>query len=191
MVFFNDEFMKEVFDDIELSILGELDDFINEAHHYGYKGNKLWTKRIKERIGNLGRKEFGYQVAAAGCDEGFEREWLYDLVWYVEDIEGRLKKIPLIMESEWDYNYSGIKYDFEKLLVGRADNHLLICQAHPNEIDSLFQKLKDSIDVYEGNCGDKFMIAVLVYDNDEYKFHYRSYSKPNTNITITELDVVI
>lgn len=108
-----------------------------------YMGDTIWTNRLKERIGDLGI-DLGYQVAVGGFRDKFEREWLYDIVWYVEDEEKRPQRIPLIVESERDRHYSGIKYDFEKLLVGNAERRL-ICQSKPNDIDNLFDKFKKAI----------------------------------------------
>jgi len=80
----------------------EIEDFLVEADEKKYLGDRIWTTRLKERIGDLGQREFGYCVATAGFRDKFEIEWLYDVVWYVADEKGRLIKIPLIVESEWD-----------------------------------------------------------------------------------------
>ena len=80
------------------------------------------------------------------------------------------------MESEWDKKYSGIKFDFEKLLIGNAERRLMICQSRENEIDNLLYKFKNAIDVFTENTGDKFLFAILNCDTDDV-FHFRTYTK--------------
>jgi len=167
--------MTENFDDIEKKIIMEMDDFFMEVEEKKYHGDKIWTNRLKEKIGDLGF-DLGYKVSIGGFRDKFEREWLYDIVWYVEDAESRLQKIPLIVESEWDRNYSGIKYDFEKLLVGNAERRLMICQCKTDDIDNLFEKFKSAIDAFEENFGDRFLIAVLD-SQTESEFYYKTYTK--------------
>src|SRR5690242_14508505 len=106
--------MNQNFDEIDKKIIGICNDFLSEADENDYAGNTVWTRTLKDKIGELGG-ELGYDVAIGGFREKFEKEWLYDIVWYQEDDEGRLIRVPLIVESEWDINYAGIKYDFEKL----------------------------------------------------------------------------
>lgn len=168
--------MTENFDYIDKRIIKEMDDFFIEVEQKKYLGDKVWTNRLKEKLGDLGA-ELDYKVAVGGFRDKFEREWLYDIVWYVEDNQNRLQRIPLIVESEWDRNYSGIKYDFEKLLVGNAERRLMICQCMTEGIDDLFNKFQAAIDAFEENVGDRFLIAVL--DSvTESEFYYRTYIKP-------------
>jgi hypothetical protein len=153
----------------------EMDDFFSEVEEKKYMGDTIWTNRLKEKIGDLG-VTLGHQVAVGGFRDKFEREWLYDIVWYVEDNKKKLQKIPLIVESEWDRNYSGIKYDFEKLLVGNAERRLMICQSRTDNIDNLFEKFKSAIDAFEENFGDRFLIAILD-SQTESEFYYKTYTK--------------
>ena len=167
--------MTENFDDIEKKIIKEMDDFFMEVEEKKYHGDKIWTNRLKEKIGDLGF-DLGYKVSIGGFRDKFEREWLYDIVWYVEDIEKRLIKIPLIVESEWGSNYAEIKYDFEKLLIGNAERRLMICQAKSENIDDLFTKFKEAINAFEENDGDRFLIAI--YDSStEAEFYYKTFTK--------------
>ena len=168
--------MTENFDEIEKRIIKELNNFFIEVEEKKYLGNKVWTNRLKEIIGDLGT-ELKYKVCIGGFRDKFEREWLYDVVWYEEDIEKRLIRIPLIVESEWEKNYSGIKYDFEKLLVGNAERRLMICQSKTNGIENLFIKFKEAIIAFEENYGDRFMIAI--FDSQtESEFYYKTFTKP-------------
>lgn len=154
------------FDEIELKIVNTLNDISTQAFQEHWRGNKLWTDKIKEKIGNIG-KELGYNVCTT---PGFESEWLYDLVWYKNDSNGRLQTIPLTLESEWDFNWSGIKYDFEKLLLSNAEKRIMICQAKTkNEAGALFDNFEQSIKSYIlGNINDRFLI--IIYNEENGKF---------------------
>lgn len=163
--------MVENADEIELKIIYQLNNFFEEVKQNNYLGDAIWTKRLKEIIGDLGL-DLGYQVCCEGFLDKFEKEWLYDVVWYVEDDEKRLKKIPLIVESEWDKRYSAIKLDFEKLLLGNSERRLMICQAKSHEIDSLFEKFAKAINAFQENYGDRFLIAILDSDSLE-EFYYK------------------
>lgn len=167
--------MTENFDEIEIRIIKVLNDFLIEAEKNKYIGNRVWTNRIKHSIGDLGI-ELNHQVAIGGFSEKFEREWLYDIVWYQEDSENRLIRIPLIVESEWGGNYSGIKYDFEKLLVGNAERRLMICQSKASQVDNLFIKFKDAINAFEEDYNDRFLIAILDSDTESI-FYYKTFTK--------------
>lgn len=167
--------MTENFDEIDIAIIKEIKDFLIEVEDKKYLGDKIWTNRLKERIGDLGQR-LKYEVAVGGFRDKFEREWLYDIVWYVEDEKNRLISVPLIVESEWDRRYSGIKYDFEKLLVGNADRRLLICQSKPDEVDSLLEKFKEAINAFQENSGDRFLFAILDCYT-ERDFYFKTYTK--------------
>lgn len=176
--------MNTNFDEIEADLIKILNDFLKEADKENHTGNVIWTKRIKEEIGRLGHQK-EYEVAAGKCDIGFS-EWLFDLVWYQEDEEGRLIRVPLIVESEWSMVYRDIKYDFEKLLVGNAERRLMICQAPSERIEELFSKLKEAIIAFKENYGDRFLIAI--YDcQTEDRFHYRTFTKERVQPEIISL----
>ncbi|WP_316752572.1 hypothetical protein [Pedobacter gandavensis] len=171
--------MTENFDEIEKRIIKVLDDFLLEVEENKYVGNKIWTNRLKESIGDLG-KELEHEVAIGGFPNKFEREWLYDIVWYQEDSENRLIRTPLIVESEWSRNYSGIKYDFEKLLIGNAEKRLMICQSEPSQVENLFVKFKEAINAFEENYNDRFLIAILDSVTESI-FHYKTFTKIKRN----------
>lgn len=173
--YFNTQFVKmtENFDEFEKKIIKTLEAFLLEATNEKLLGDRVWTKSLTEKIGDLGI-ELGYKVAARGFQEKYERDWLYDIVWYIEDEEKRLQRVPLIVESEWVK--SGIKYDFEKLLVGKAERRLMICQARKKDIDDLFEKLKNAVNAFQGNTGDRFLIAILD-SNSCTEFYFKSCTK--------------
>jgi len=167
--------MNENFDAVELQIIDEFERFLSDVEKHGFSGDSTWTFQLKRRIAKLGER-LGYKVSVGGLGEDFAGEWMYDVVWFVEDEEGCLIKVPLIVESEWDKKYSGIKYDFEKLLIGNAERRLMICQAKENEIENLFIKLENAIVKFQENKNDRFLIVILNCSTDD-EFHYRTFTK--------------
>jgi hypothetical protein len=116
--------------------------FLNEC------GRPKRTQIIKDALSILGDKELidkpSYKVNANGLSDKLRQEnggtfknteWLYDLHWHTENEEPYLSTgLPLVVECEWKPKkkkdsktpYSGIKYDFQKLLVANADLRLMI-----------------------------------------------------------------
>lgn len=93
-------------------------------------GDGEWTKAVTATLRKLGH-ELGYLMRARGVNS----EWLYDVTWLEysreyehEDLENRLVNAHLIAECEWGGSVKR-KYDFEKLLLGRATISLMIYDA--------------------------------------------------------------
>lgn len=168
--------MNENFDSLESELIEEFRNFLIDVKTLNISGDRNWTYHLKKRIAELGNKK-NYKVAVGGFGDEFAAEWLYDLVWFVEDdFDNCLTKIPLIVESEWDKNYSGIKFDFEKLLIGNAERRLMICQSKKENMDNLFSKFKNAIDKFQENNKDRFLFAVLDCNTDT-EFYFKTYTK--------------
>jgi len=152
------------FDNIEKKLIEVLEQTSKEGLEKKISGDGEWTYRMKELFGNLGEAE-GFTICTSGFKDVFNGEWLFDLVWYKEElVEGykMLADVPLIVESEWKREFKYIKYDFEKLLVSNAERRLFICQSKPDKIDWLMEYFTKAIDTYRlGKKGDRFMIAIL------------------------------
>ena len=130
-------------------------------------GNGYWTKSIKQALGDLGKSK-GFEIGAAGMDDTYEKEWLYDLIWYKEE-EGFLKSVPLVVESEWDRSYKGIQYDFEKLLVARAEYKIMIFQATGDIKTEYFKKMKHGIDLFQADAiTETYMLCCYDEDIDDF-----------------------
>ena len=171
--------MNTDFNELERQLIKVLDEFLVDREILNYPNDKEWTRQIKMRIGKLG-EDLSNKVAIGGFGDDFEREWLYDIVWYREDDQSRLLGLHLIVESEWDKNYKGIKYDFEKLLVGKADLRMMICQARESEIEVLLKKFVEAINTHLGIPGERYFFAILNYDTED-QFVYKTYTKSHFN----------
>ena len=147
--------------------------FVKDAHDQKIKGDANWTYEIKKRLGELGLSK-GYDVCASGFRDYFEAEWLYDLVWYIEegkDDNRRLIDIPLVVESEWNMRPDYIRYDFEKLLAANAELKLMICYVHEDNREKMLTYFIDSVAKYlRGREGDTFLIAILDYDTETFSY---------------------
>jgi hypothetical protein len=154
------------------------------------------TKLVKKALALLGDKKLKgkphYKVYANGlsprlrtCDGGkfVKTEWLYDLHWYTE-VKGcdyQPTGLPLVVECEWEPNrrkakkkvpYSGIKFDFQKLLVANASLRLMIFikRKHDKicELDEYFNKAIESFRNLEANS--KFLF--IAFDEEKEGFYY-------------------
>lgn len=139
-----------------------------------YKSYSDLTRQIKSKLAELGEEVFNCCVATSGFNGTYEKEWLYDLVWYKEDGDGdnkRLTDVPLVMECEWNQYLKEIKYDFEKLLLANARLRLFICFVSPNDFQSVSSYFKDAVRKYElGKKDDRFLIAILKTEDKEFYF---------------------
>ena len=95
-----------------------------------------WTKAVLTKLCTIGRG-FGFQVGAkkdlvdeAHRDRG---EWLYDTIWLdgCDSDDDLLAGVPLVVECEWandkwEVYWKKIIYDFNKLLLARAQVRLMI-----------------------------------------------------------------
>ena len=79
--------------------------------------------------------------------------------------------MPLVLESEWMYDYNSIKIDFEKLLVVNADHRVMICYPHTELKEQVWKYFPDAIQKYKnGRAGDRFMIAMMDYRSFQFEF---------------------
>lgn len=135
------------------------------------QGNRNWTHSVKKHLGALGL-ELNYRVCAGG-DNGFDSEWLYDLIWYRENDDEQLSEVPLILESEWAQSYGEIQYGFENLLVGKAKYKVMIFQAVGDEKELYFSKLKSAIEAYDAAPADETYL-LSCFDENLWRFDVRA-----------------
>ncbi len=110
------------------------------------------------------------------------REWLYDLLWYTEDSnEGYYPTdFPLIVESEWEKRrtedkkgdpHSGIKYDFQKLLLSNTGLRLMIFQiSEEEELNHLSEYFNNAITKYTPLKKGEFLF--VAFHDKKKSFHY-------------------
>lgn len=140
--------------------------------------------------------EKGYKVYSHSLSKGFmytnknekgdskfvNREWLYDLLWYREDNNEGYCPIdfPLIVESEWDKRrkedekrdpLSGIKYDFQKLLLSNTGLRLMIFNiSKEEELNLLSKYFNNAITKYTPLKKGEFLF--VAFHDKKKSFHY-------------------
>lgn len=120
------------------------------------------------------------------------REWLYDLVWYKDDLDKFyiMKNTLLVVESEWAYKrpkdkiddkYGAIKYDFQKLLLSNAKLKLMIFRVSGKTKQDIEQKLielynyfNNAIDKYEQMESGEFLFIAFCDKEKSFYYWYRS-----------------
>lgn len=146
-----------------------------------------WTRIIKQRIDDLGRKKdfatYANGVIREGIDEKYEKwhggEWLYDLCWL--DYGGKnapnggkwLYAVPLALESEWERSCSDIYDDFQKLLQASAQLRVMILQAddesHATKL--MEELLRPAIKRFAaGEANDHYLIGIFLRDVQDFAF---------------------
>ena len=183
-----------VTDKISKIIIKEFGELKNDFFLFEGKVRRPQTRIIKDRLSHLGKKSMkekpSYQVYANGLSEHLRqenggefnnKEWLYDLHWYLDGNEPYTTlSLPLVVECEWNskrkgdskVQFSGIKYDFQKLLVSNAELRLMIFKIKKvTELEELNCYFMSNIENYEQvEKGAKFLF-VAFYDTTK-NFYY-------------------
>jgi hypothetical protein len=115
-------------------------------------------------------------VCASGFEGKFEPEWLYDLIWYKNNSEVRLETVPLVLESEWAYDYYDIRFDFEKLLLANAPLKVMVFQDGGHDTtEVLFSKLIAGINEFiHGGFG---VYILACYQQSQGRFEVKKITK--------------
>jgi len=140
-----------------------------------------WTKAVNEILQKTAKESDRNYLAASKAKDANNSEWLYDFVWYDNNDNGDLNDVFLIAESEWknplgngDYA-EDVQYDFEKLIVGRAEYRLMIFEG--NDMAEINPNVGQMMNVVK-RCkltkpGDRYMFAV--WNTQVNDFHFDLY----------------
>lgn len=137
-----------------------------------------WTETIKIELAKLGEKK-GYETCTSTKGKEYEKEWLYDLVWYKENEQRYLIEVPLVVESEWKKDLKSIKFDFEKLLLAKSPTKLMICQANENDQKIFLDYFQEAINVCPfATKNEEYLISILkLVGNDADGFTFWMFQK--------------
>lgn len=135
-------------------------------------GDKIWTQSIFKALSVLG-EELDYSICSSSSDGEYNGGWLYDLIWYKSNADGQLITIPLMLESEWHRSFERIKYDFEKLLAGRAKYKVMIFQASGDKKREYLDKLELGIKTFQGGSGNETYLLAC-FDETKWAFEIKS-----------------
>jgi hypothetical protein len=147
------------------------------------------TSKLFEELTLLGESK-KYKVNSHSLSKEFKtkyqqfvnREWLYDLVWYTEGDSYCPKEFRLIVESEWqkrrkedknDDKLSGIKYDFQKLLLANTGLKVMIFPTigSDQELKELSEYFDQAINTYKSRGKGHFLF--IAFCNKEKSFYYK------------------
>ncbi|HWZ21618.1 MAG TPA: hypothetical protein VNW06_03130 [Cytophagaceae bacterium] len=175
-------------------IIEEIGCSLTKFFSYDIKKRPQRTRLIKETLTNLGdstlKDKKSFKVYSHGLSNELRQshggkyknvEWLYDLHWYTEADDPYLPTtLPLVMECEWHQKrkgdskvpYSGIKYDFQKLLVANSELRLMIFLIKKEddllELDQYFDR---AIENYK-HLEKKSRFLFIAFDEKIKGFHY-------------------
>ena len=90
---------------------------------------------------------------------------------WIENEFGWTIRQPLILESEWDRSDAGLKDDFQKLMVSRADLRLMVFQrATELEAKKAMSFLEDGARHGISQNGDCYLLACWCNDRKNFVF---------------------
>ena len=140
-----------------------------------------WTRFIMTLLCKVGQDE-KYYVCTSKADQADRSEWLFDLTWIKYD-ETQPIKLGLVLECEWgvgreeaDKKFDKIEYDFQKLILARADLRCMIFWA-----DDEAQARKDILRLLNqvqrfqmSEPGDNYLFCVVLGEERHFGFfhHY-------------------
>ena len=171
----------------KFEIMRAVRDGLNSLEIDDPKGYAEWTKAVKTKLCQIGR-EFGCKVGAKKneVEEAYRDfgEWLYDVTWleYERERDGlkwptpALIEAPLVAECEWGRgnNLGYIAEDFEKLLLARADVHLMIFDGnHEPGSKKIANQLAERVREFKGSrAEDVWLLAAWEGTNAAWSFRY-------------------
>lgn len=130
-----------------------------------------WTKRVKDVLCKVGRAQ-KYVVTAHGLGNKTEHQWLFDMAWAIECGLNRayLQRLVMIAEFEWNRKAADLDWDFQKLMVGRADFRLFVFdQKSEKDVKRIMDRFVEQISMYQGTQeGDRYLLAGSSTDSDTF-----------------------
>jgi hypothetical protein len=158
------------------------------------KKRKPRTQTVKTELAILGHK-LGFKVYANHLSAANltkignhfnPTEWMYDVHWYTEHDHYSTTSLELAVESEWESRrkddksndfHSGVKYDFQKLLITNANLRLMIFKvSKEEELETLYTYFKAAIKGYTSLIeGDTFLF--IAFHNKSKSFYYTELRK--------------
>ena len=138
----------------------------------GNAGKAIWTKEVTTTLCNACKAcnpnfHFCAKGVAGVAESG---EWLYDVTCLMYDGDDYLKKIPLVAECEWG-DQDKIYYDFEKLLLARADVRVMVFDSKywaPDD-DKFEEFAKYTCKYDHTQTGDTYLFAAWTPDKFDYR----------------------
>ena len=165
-----------MYDELEKQIIATIEKVADDLVKQNKRNDGSWTNEIMTALTGLAYEKYNYWVCSKpNAYDDTINEWLYGMTWYesFDDKGHDLKTIHLILESEWKWDFGELKYDFNKLLQGRARHRVFIYQSI--DIEDTMSKLESLIE--KSTISEKDDRYILAGWNDEDGFEFRLYIK--------------
>lgn len=155
-----------------MSVETEVENMLDEANAELVStspASKEWTRTIKSKLAELGRRK-GHHVYASGATNAHGGGWLYDLCW-LSSAEETFVNVELAMECEW-LRDDHLLDDFSKLCQCRATLRVMVYQAWALEDSKkLSARFKHQIERCASSvAGDRYLLSCWI--NEERKFRH-------------------
>lgn len=156
---------------IEIKIKQQREGFRVYANHL--------CDRTKQRLQDILGKDY------SGKELNYDpnKEWLFDLIWCIDDNEYGLESLELAVECEWSHKrdkkdrYGHVKYDFQKLLVAATRLCVMIFKWKENDepLDNFGNELNDYFEKailnFKPKIQDKKILCIgYSCDFDHFKY---------------------
>jgi hypothetical protein len=152
---------------LEQTIRKKLNDIVRRNDDVRKLNRTEWTKGVKQALGEIGRYR-SLAVTVHGWEGATDRQWLFDMTWAKEWGKGKefLRSLILAMECEWNRTDEELDWDFQKLLVVRADLRLFVFnQKDKDAIEEKMARFKKQISGYrDTQDGDRYLLAGISND---------------------------
>ncbi len=161
---------------LEKTIHAHLNGIIEKEENGRRLSRDEWTKAVKQAVTEIGHKA-RWAVTTHGVRESDDPQWLLDLVWAKEwapageKKRAFLKRIGLGMECEWNRSDEELDWDFQKLLVVRADLRLFVFdQKQRDDVDRIIERCKMQIEGFDQTQpGDRYLFVASWTDCEKFK----------------------
>jgi hypothetical protein len=159
--------LSQQFDEVEQQIKNAVDGLASEPGHGDWK-DAIWSNKIKNALATLGQAR-GLHTYASSAELANHGEWLYDLTW-TDEPSGFIRSVPLALEMEWTPN--GIVYDFQKLVVARANHRVMLFNYSSGHDPMLFlDKILSNIPKFDGTrAGDRYLFGGWINAQDCFEW---------------------
>ena len=163
---------------------------IKNAHDYIKDDNNVeWTKAAEKILWETVKVVTHNCKVAANknyLNTSDYKQWLYDFMSYITEDDGCLSEVILIAEIEWkkyggNVNYyNDVRYEFEKLMLGRARYRLMLFEGdNLQEIESIIEGLKSDISNFKQSKHiDRYLFAAKVINTNNFYFDSHIHCNP-------------
>ena len=136
------------------------------------KSDVDWTNAVKSSVaGAIHGQGLAIHTNCAQIQDAKQKEWIYDLCAIEKNEKGHLLSVKLVLESEWSNNRKERQWDFQKLLIARAELRVFVTQARTAAAATaaLEQCQAEVVQSSVSLRGDRFIVCI--WENLKNQMH--------------------